>query len=104
MTVGQGRAGERMLQVHLAQKAPRRVAFATMAGPRNEIAAAVPLFALRWIGAKAGIVEIKELPQTHGAADGEGKEESVRRRFAFDRRHGAEARRGMGAILRRHAL
>src|ERR1700735_3580286 len=104
MTVGQGRAGECMLQVHLAQKAPRRVAFATMAGALNEIAAAVPLFALRWIGAKAGIVEIKELPQTHGAADGAGKWEGVRRRVALDRRHGAQERREIGDIIRGHAL
>ena len=75
-----------------------------MAGAFDEIAAAVPLFALRWIGAEAGIVEIEELPQTHGAADGEGKGEGVRVRFAFDRRHGAQERREIGDILRGHAL
>src|ERR1700722_11561569 len=43
VTVRQRRACKRMLQVHLAQKTPWRMAFAAMAGALDEIAAGVPL-------------------------------------------------------------
>src|ERR1700733_9392970 len=75
-----------------------------MAGALDEIAAAVPLFALRMVGAKARVVEIESLPQTHGAADGKGKGEGVRRRFALNRRQTAQERREIGDVLGRHPL
>src|SRR5271156_5056344 len=104
MAVGQWRARERPAQVRLAQEAARRVAFAAMAGALDEVAATVPLFALRRVGGKARVVEIEMLPQAHGAADGKGKGERVRRRFALNRRQSAQERCEVGEVLRSHPL
>src|ERR1700722_6483107 len=104
MTVGQGRACKRAAHIHLTQNAARRVALAAMAGAFDEIAAAIPLVALGGVGAKARVVEIEELPQAQSAPDGKGKGERVCRRFALDRRQGAQERREIGDILRTHAL
>src|SRR5258708_25079752 len=103
MTVRQWRARECPAQLHLAQKTPWRVTFAAMAGALDEIAAAVPLLALGGIGGKAGVGEIEQLPQTHGAADGKGKGERIRRRLPLDRRQRSEERGDIGDVLRGHA-
>src|SRR6185437_7507224 len=90
--------------LHLAEETARRVTFAAMAGAFDEIAAAVPLLALLWVGRKAGVGKKKELPTAHRATDGERKGERVLRRLPLDRRQRSEERGEIGDILRRHPL
>src|SRR5579872_6735835 len=100
VTVRQRGARERLAFLHLAQKSARRVTFAAMAGALDEIAAAVPLFALARVGAKRCVVEVEQLPQAHGAANGKRKGERVRRRLPLDRRQRVQERGEIGDVLR----
>ena len=102
---GGGRAGQPLVLLGAAGEIARRVAFAAMARPFDEIAAEPrPVPARPSASAITGwSLEIEQLPQAEAAPDVERKAEPVARRLAGDRRQRLHEGVEVGDVGRLHA-
>jgi hypothetical protein len=78
--------------------------FGAMARCVRQIGASVPLRGLRDVGPERRIVEKQQLPQADGAADAEGKFQSVAGRGAGNSRQGFEIGEEIAQVFGAHCL